>query len=120
MRQGDRKGAGTWAGNDNAVAICCLCGGIAGREWWHGETSRYQPGERGGRVVEGEGSSRVMFIKEAGVGWGRKKSQRWAGNPCLTSGLCSYPLIPDSGPSSATTGRKESWGLQVMPNQLFL
>ena len=84
MRQGDRKGAGTWAGNDNAVAVRCLCGGIAGREWWHGETSRYQPGEQGGRAVEGEGSSRVMFIKEAGVGWGRKKSQWWAGNPCLT------------------------------------
>lgn len=82
----------------------------------------------------GSGRGKVSWAQEPGKGWdregaeqegvglGRRKFPGADRKPCVTFGLCSHPVIPDSRPflASLGVGAGGDWGLQLGPNQRWL
>lgn len=64
----------------------------------------------GGRGPPGWCSSRSWELGREGG-----SSQGWTGNPCLTFGPCSYPVIPDSRPFPAALEGRRVGGCKWCP-----
>lgn len=79
---------------DNTIAVHCLVRGTAGWRLQHEMHPLISPCNRMGVVDSGKGSSRVVFIKEAGVGSGRRKFPGVGRKPL--SDLWSLQLPGDS------------------------
>lgn len=76
----------------------------------------HQPGQWSGVVDSGEGSFRAVFIREAGVGPGRRKFPGVGRKPL--SDLWPLQLQGDSGPFPVAS-RGGGLGAASVPNQLF-